>query len=86
MMSAPSTGSSEALVEAGATELGAVEAGVVEAGGRVVVVSGRLEPPPHAMARQAKAVIRAAAVPERGQGGRFTTLPARRPARRRAGG
>ena len=96
MMSAPSTGASEALVEAGATELGAVEAGVVEAvaveavvveaGGRVVVMSGRLEPPPHAMARQAKAVIRAAGVPERGQGGRFTTLRARRPARRRAGG
>ena len=91
MVSAPSTGASEALVEAGATELGAVEAGAVEAGaveagGRVVVMRGRLEPPPHAMARQAKAVIRAAGGPKRGQGGRFTTLRARQPARRRAGG
>ncbi len=93
---APSTGASEASVEAGAveagaveaeaTELGVVEAGAVEAGGWVVVMSGRLESPPHAMAMQAKAVIRTESGPERGQIGRFTTLQAQRPAHQRAGG
>ena len=73
-------------VEAETTELVVVGAGAVEAGGRVVVMSGRLEPPPHAMALQAKAVIRTASGPERGQSGLFIALRAQRPAHQRAGG